>query len=55
MNKNNSMSWEGLLYMAPSVNVFNVHVEGVLCASGDYSLGGGGVYDDGDINDNGEY
>lgn len=33
MNKDNSMNWEGLLYMAPSVNVFNVHVEGVLCAS----------------------
>lgn len=33
MNKNNSMSWEGLLYEAPSVNVFNVHAEGLLCGS----------------------
>lgn len=33
MNKNNSKNWEGLLYVAPSVNVLNVNTEGVLCAS----------------------
>ena len=55
MNKINSTNWEGLSYVAPSVNVLNVHAEGVLCASGDYFLGGGGVYDDDHTNDNGEY
>jgi hypothetical protein len=53
MNKNNSMNLEGLSYVAPSVNVLDVQAEGVLCGS--YYLGGGGVYDDDDMNDNGEY
>lgn len=33
MNKINSTNWEGLSYVAPSVNVLNVHAEGVLCGS----------------------
>ena len=53
MNKNNSMNWEAVSYETPSVNVLDVHAEGVLCGS--YYLGGGGVYGDDDMNDNGEY
>ena len=33
MNKNNSMNWEGLSYVAPSVYVLNDNAEGVLCGS----------------------
>jgi hypothetical protein len=33
MNKNNSMNWEGLSYVTPSVYVLNVQAEGVLCGS----------------------
>lgn len=36
MNKINSMNWEGLSYVTPSVNVLNVQAEGVLCASGEF-------------------
>ena len=53
MNKNNSMNWEAVSYETPSVNVLDVQAEGVLCGS--YYLGGGGVYGDDDMNDNGEY
>ena len=42
-------------YVAPSVSVLACQNEGILCASGDFTLGGGGSYGDGDINDNGEY
>ena len=55
MNKNNSMNWEGLSYVVPSVNVLNVHAEGVLCGSFTWTEGGGGIYGDDDTNDNGEY
>ena len=53
MTKNNSMNLEGMSYETPSVNVLNVQAEGVLCGS--YYLGGGGVYGEDDMNDNGEY
>ena len=53
MNKNNSFKQEVHSYETPSVNVLNVHAEGVLCGS--YYLGGGGVYGEDDMNDNGEY
>lgn len=42
-------------YVAPSVSVLACQNEGILCASGDYTLGGGGSYTDADINDNGSY
>lgn len=42
-------------YSTPAVGVFSYFYEGVLCASGDYFLGGGGIYDDDHTNDNGEY
>ena len=53
MTKNNSLNLEGMSYETPSVNVLNVQAEGVLCGSS--YLGGGGVYDGDDMNDNGEY
>lgn len=42
-------------YSTPAVDVFIYFYEGVLCASGEYFLGGGGIYDDDHTNDNGEY
>lgn len=45
----------GQTYQSPSLEVLDVLVEGILCASDGYNLGGGGAYGDGDINDNGEY
>lgn len=42
-------------YETPTVTTLEVLSEGVLCASGDYFLGGGGIYDDDHTNDNGEY
>ena len=42
-------------YATPSVTVLDFQNEGLLCVSGDFNLGGGGVYDDDDINDNGSY
>ena len=42
-------------YVAPSVSVLHCQNEGLLCVSGDFTLGGGGSYGEGDINDNGEY
>ena len=38
MTKNNSMNLEGMSYETPSVNVLNVQSEGVLCASGGFSI-----------------
>ena len=55
MNKNNSKNWEGWRYVAPSVTVLDVQAEGVLCGSYTWTQGGGGVYGEGDMNDNGEY
>lgn len=52
MNKK-IMTWS--TYEAPKVQTLDVLSEGVLCASGDYFLGGGGVYGVDDMNDNGEY
>ena len=40
-------------YASPQVQIFTLRSEGVLCGS--YYLGGGGVYGDDDMNDNGEY
>ena len=42
-------------YETPSVKTLEVLSEGVLCGSYKWTEGGGGIYEDGDINDNGEY
>lgn len=42
-------------YVTPSASVIDCLNEGLLCQSGDFTLGGGGAYGEGDINDNGEY
>lgn len=52
-NKNNTRGVQ--TYETPSVTTLEVLSEGVLCGSGDYFLGGGGIYDDDHTNDNGEY
>ena len=38
MNKNNSFKQEVHSYETPSVNVLDVHAEGVLCASGGFGI-----------------
>lgn len=55
MTKNNKTMQNVSSYETPSVTTLEVLSEGVLCGSGDYYLGGGGVYGDDDMNDNGEY
>ena len=42
-------------YVAPAAIELEACSEGVLCASGEYHLGGGGSYGEEDINDNGSY
>ena len=42
-------------YETPSLKTLEVQSEGVLCGSYKWTEGGGGIYEDGDINDNGEY
>lgn len=46
---------QGGAYESPSLTALDVMSEGLLCVSGNFTLGGGGIYEDGDINDNGEY
>ena len=55
IRKNEFLIMDGVTYVTPSVSVVDIHNEGLLCQSSDYTLGGGGVYDDDDINDNGSY
>lgn len=55
MKKHNQKHLEGVSYEAPSANMLDILSEGLLCQSGDFTLGGGGAYGEGDINDNGEY
>lgn len=43
------------LYESPALTALDIESEGLLCQSGEFTLGGGGVYGDDDINDNGEY
>lgn len=52
-NKNNT--WGGQTYETPTVKELDIQSEGVLCGSYKWTEGGGGSYEDGDINDNGEY
>ena len=40
-------------YVTPEIKLLEIMNQGVLCGS--YYYGGGGAYEDGDINDNGEY
>ena len=42
-------------YETPLVKTLEFLSEGLLCVSGEFNLGGGGAYGEGDINDNGEY
>lgn len=43
-------------YKTPKCKVVGIHVQKVVCTSPtDYTLGGGGFYDDSSTNDNGEY
>ena len=44
-----------LCYATPSASVLDCQNEGLLCVSGEFNLGGGGAYGEGDINENGEY
>ena len=56
MRRTNTISISaGASYSAPAVSVLEVEAEGLLCASSEYTLGGGGVYTTDDINDNGSY
>ena len=55
IRKNEILIMGGASYIAPSMSVVDLHNEGLLCQSGDFTLGGGGVYGDDDINDNGSY
>lgn len=54
LNKNN---WGGQQsYESPSVKLLDIDYEGMLCQSKDtYTLGGGGIYEESDIYDNGTY
>ena len=42
-------------YETPTVTTLEVLSEGVLCGSYTWTQGGGGVYGEDDMNDNGEY
>ena len=53
MNQNKTFDMGGATYETPTITTLEVLSEGVLCGS--YYLGGGGVYEDDDMNDNGEY
>lgn len=53
-NKNNTWGG-GQTYETPTVKELDIQSEGVLCGSYKWTEGGGGIYEDGDINDNGEY
>ena len=56
MTLKEKMTFEGVsAYETPSVTTLEVQSEGVLCGSYKWTEGGGGIYEDGDINDNGEY
>ena len=52
-NKNNV--WGVETYATPTITTLKIQSEGVLCGSYKWHEGGGGIYEDDDINDNGEY
>ena len=52
-NKNNV--WAVETYETPTITTLNIQSEGVLCGSYKWTEGGGGIYEDGDINENGGY
>ena len=54
MNKSNKNNvWGAEEYETPTIATLNIQSEGLLCVS--FTQGGGGIFEDGDINDNGEY
>lgn len=56
MTLNKKNTWGGVsFYETPLVKTLEFLSEGVLCGSYTWTQGGGGIYEDGDINDNGEY
>lgn len=56
MFQNKKTELRGNEYVCPSVVTLDFVSEGLLCLSdGDFTYGGGGTYEDGDINDNGNY
>ena len=56
MIDNRLMDFVKMPYEAPSVTSLDILSEGLLCQSGfNYTEGGAGKYEDGDIFDNGEY
>lgn len=55
MTFNNKTMQEVSSYETPTVTTLEVLSEGVLCGSYTWTHGGGGVYGEDDMNDNGEY
>lgn len=55
MNINYKSMQEASPYEAPTVKTLDILSEGVLCGSYTWTQGGGGVYGEDDMNDNGDY
>lgn len=55
MTFNNKTMQEVSSYETPTVTTLEVLSEGVLCGSYTWTQGGGGVYGEDDMNDNGDY
>ena len=55
MNQNKTFEMAGATYETPTITTLEVLSEGVLCGSYTWTQGGGGVYGEDDMNDNGEY
>lgn len=55
MNLNKTLNMAGATYETPTITTLEVQSEGVLCGSYTWTEGGGGIYDDGHTNDNGDY
>ena len=49
------MKQNKLTYLSPETETLIVQTEGKILNPSDYHQGGGGFYDDGDINDNGDF
>lgn len=55
MNLNKTLNMGRVTYETPTITTLEVQSEGVLCGSYTWTEGGGGIYDDGHTNDNGDY
>lgn len=55
MNQNKTFDMGGATYETPTITTLEFQSEGVLCGSYTWTQGGGGVYGEDDMNDNGEY